>query len=527
VRQLKRMGVQRIFGLPGEDHLRLLDAIEAEGLQYIGAHDETAAAIMACAEADTSGLPGVLLVTHAPGITNAVNGIANAYLDGLPLVVISGQHAANRYALTIRQTLDNHLLLRAVTKWTATASASIHQLLARVVSTALASPRGPVFLELREEVAAQKPLDLAEDWPIASRRPLRGAQPDDIGTLCRTLSEAQRPVILVGGSDYAVEERGALMDWARTMACPVFTSPSALGLLPESFEWFGGAFLNGLLERPLLDRTDLLVNVNLNANDFFNARWPYAAPVVAIRREPDTERFVARAREVIGDAGPVFRELLSSGPTSRSKWVPADVLAYGARIRAELASPADRLTVVSALEVASAILPDDTLVAVDAGFGKPITSYLWRPAAPRSYFASHGLSTMGYAIPAANALKLAHPRRTVLGLLGDGSLLMRATEIRTAVELGIAPIYLVWMDGSLTQIEMKQRLAGLRTVGAEISAPACAELAQALGARGADVRTLDELRSALAAAVDSRLPTLIGAHIDTSRHADWYSLIRA
>jgi acetolactate synthase-1/2/3 large subunit len=134
---------------------------------------------------------------------------------------------------------------------------------------------------------------------------------------------------------------------------------------------------------------------------------------------------------------------------------------------------------------------------------------------------------MGYAIPAANALKLAHPQRTVLGLLGDGSLLMRATEIRTAVELGIAPIYLVWMDGSLTQIEMKQRLAGLRTVGAEISAPACAELARALGARGADVRTLDELRGTLAEAVDSRLPTLIGAHIDTSRHASWYSLIRA
>jgi acetolactate synthase-1/2/3 large subunit len=297
--------------------------------------------------------------------------------------------------------------------------------------------------------------------------------------------------------------------------------------VPESFEWFGGAFLNGLLERPLLERSDLLVTVNLHANDFFNARWPYSAPVVALRRDPDTERFVPRAREVIGDAGPFFRELLSAGPGGHSKWVAADVLAHRARICAELASPADRLTVVSALEVASQVLPDDTLVAVDAGFGKPITSYLWRPRAPGAYFASHGLSTMGYAIPAANALKLAHPRRTVLGLLGDGSLLMRATEIRSAVELDIAPIYLAWMDGSLTQIEMKQRLAGLRTVGADISAPACAELARALGARGADVRTLDELRGALAEAVDSRLPTLIGAHIDTSRHADWYSLIRA
>jgi acetolactate synthase-1/2/3 large subunit len=134
---------------------------------------------------------------------------------------------------------------------------------------------------------------------------------------------------------------------------------------------------------------------------------------------------------------------------------------------------------------------------------------------------------MGYAIPAANALKLRDPQRTVVGFLGDGSLLMRATEIRSAVELGIAPIYVTWMDGSLTQIEMKQRLAGLRTVGASISAPGCAELAAALGARGADVSTVDEFRDALTMALHSPLPTLIGAHIDTSRHADWYQLIRS
>jgi acetolactate synthase I/II/III large subunit len=316
-----------------------------------------------------------------------------------------------------------------------------------------------------------------------------------------------------------------LMRWAQANACPVLTSPTALGLLPDSFEWFAGAFLNGLLERPVLDRCDVLVTVNLRANDFFNGPWPYSAPVVSIRREPDTERFSPRANEVIGDAGPVFGELLSVGRVSNSEWLPADVRAYRARVHQELAS-SERLTVVSALQVAAAVLPDDTLLAVDAGFAKPITSYLWHPHAPGSYFASHGLSTMGYAIPAANALKLHHPRRTVLGLLGDGSLLMRATEIRSAVELGIAPMYVAWMDGSLTQIEMKQRLAGLRTVGAAISAPACADLARALGARGADVSSPEELRGALTEALECHLPTLIGAHIDTSRHQDWYRLLR-
>jgi acetolactate synthase-1/2/3 large subunit len=133
---------------------------------------------------------------------------------------------------------------------------------------------------------------------------------------------------------------------------------------------------------------------------------------------------------------------------------------------------------------------------------------------------------MGYAIPAANALQLRHPDRPVIGLLGDGSLLMRATEIATAVEQGIAPLYIVWMEGSLTQIEMKQLGGGFRAVGARVPRLSCAALAAALGARGADVETADALQGALEDGLRSALPTLIGARVDPARHPDWYRLIR-
>src|SRR4029453_10611636 len=95
----------------------------------------------------------------------------------------------------------------------------------------------------------------------------------------------------------------------------------------------------------------------------------------------------------------------------------------------------------SALRMARSLLPTDALVAVDAGFGKPLSSYLWSAAAPHQYFTAHGLSTMGYAIPAANALALMFPDRRVVGFMGDGSLLMRASEMTVAVEHGVAPIY--------------------------------------------------------------------------------------
>ncbi len=183
-------------------------------------------------------------------------------------------------------------------------------------------------------------------------------------------------------------------------------------------------------------------------------------------------------------------------------------------------------TIPAALRAARAILPADTLIAVDAGFGKPLASYLWSSDAPRQYFTAHGLSTMGYALPAANALQLAHPGRTVVAFMGDGSLLMRASEITVAVEQGIAPIYVVWADGALSQIETKQLRQELRPVGARVPRVHCAKIADAFGGLGVDVSTLADFCEALEGARRSALPTLIGAQVDQSHRAEWFDLLR-
>jgi acetolactate synthase I/II/III large subunit len=186
----------------------------------------------------------------------------------------------------------------------------------------------------------------------------------------------------------------------------------------------------------------------------------------------------------------------------------------------------DAFTIPSALRVARQVLPPETLCAVDAGFGKPITSYLWNAPAPNMYFTAHGLSTMGYALPAANALQLIDPDRPVIGFMGDGSLLMRATEMTVAAERGIAPIYVAWLDRSLAQIELKQARQELRLVGARLPDVSCARIADAFGGVGADVDTLADFRRALEQALHSKLPTLIGARVDQSSRGEWFEVIR-
>src|SRR5690242_19961007 len=195
---LRAAGVERVYGLPGEDHLRVLDALPGSGITYVGARDETSAVLMAATEAQASGAAGVVLVTLAPGITNAVNGIAHAWLDEVPLLVVSGQHHPERAPVIVRQSLNSGRLVDGVSKSSMTGSARIHQVLARALETALAPPRGPVFLELRDDVAGAPPLDDAHQWPplFLQTQHVRETKL----SLPSLVAAAHRPAVIVGGA---------------------------------------------------------------------------------------------------------------------------------------------------------------------------------------------------------------------------------------------------------------------------------------------------------------------------------------
>lgn len=525
-RYLRAVGVERVYGVPGEDHMRLLDALAAEGVRYVPAREESAACMMAAAEAQARRVPGVAIVTLAPGLTNAVNGMANALLDNLPLMLVCGQHGPDRHPLIVRQGLDNHAIVHGVTKWSVTASPLIHQVLAKALDVATSPPAGPVLLELREDVARAVVRDRAEDWPLLNRAPGHGGAGEEARALGRRLAAAVRPAVLVGPGPYTAAERDVLERLTTALRAPLFASPAAKGVVATSHPWLAGNFLNGNLEEEILGRCDLLLAVNLTARDFFNRAWPYAAPVLALQSEHAPQRFLPAQREIVGDVAALLDAALAAVSVPRSEWEAGDVAAYRERLVALFEEPRGALTIPAALLEARRLAPEGAVVAVDAGFGKPLASYLWTSSVPNGYYSSHGLSTMGYAIPAANALALALPDRPVLAFMGDGSLLMRATEIGVAVDQGVAPVYVAWMDASLSQIEVKQRRLGLREVGVGFSLPNCRLLAESLGAQGFDVATLPEFTAALQAGLASRVPTLIGARIDQSSRERWFDLIR-
>jgi acetolactate synthase-1/2/3 large subunit len=261
--------------------MRLVDAMASSGLEYIPARSETAACMMAGADAQLNGTLGVVVVTLAPGLTNAINGIANALLDGIPLLVISGQHPRDRLPVMVRQTLDNHQVVAGVVKWSGTAGTRIHQVLARAIRTARLPPAGPVYLEISDEVASGDVEDELDTWARPLQRDAHDGAGVDTGYRAGPVDEvrarlgtARRPAMIVGGFEWSEGELQALVAFADAVGCVVFTTPSAKGSMPHDHVRYAGTFYNGNLERQLLDASDALIMVNVQANDILHRPWP-------------------------------------------------------------------------------------------------------------------------------------------------------------------------------------------------------------------------------------------------------------
>ncbi|HLI14720.1 MAG TPA: thiamine pyrophosphate-binding protein [Acidimicrobiales bacterium] len=524
------LGIRRVYGLPGEDHLLLLHELELAGCTYVPARDESAACIMAAAESQATGLPGLAVVTLAPGITNALNGLASAFLDHVPLLVVSGQHDPDRRPLIVRQSLDSHALVAPVTKWRATIGGHVHQLLAKALDAAVAPPAGPVFLELPPSVARSPALDGAPDWrPLLAGTDRPGppvAPPGALAPVREALGAARRPVVLVGGR-CPPDAGPPIARLAAALRAPAFTTPAAKGTLRDGDPFLAGTFLNGNLEAALLERADVVLAVGLDAYDFFNGPWRYGATILAVEPDATSVQRVLPARyQVVGDPRTLCEDLLAGELAGASAWEPGDVAAYRAGVLERFSLDDEALTIPAAIVDARSLLPDDTIVTVDAGFGKPLHALLWAARCPNACFSSQGLSTMGYAIPAANALKLVWPQRTVVAFLGDGSLYLRASEIGVAAEQGVAPIYVVWSDACLSQIAVKQDRQSLRRVGVDVAASSCERIAAAFGGVGWDVDSRASFRDALREAMASRAPALIGARVDQRSRASWFELVR-
>lgn len=533
---LVSFGVRRAYGLPGEDHMPLLAAFETAGISYHTACNESSAVIMAATDSAVSGVPGVAVVSMATGVSNGVNGLLHAYMEGLPVLLLSGRWPAARESLVVRQGFDPEQLARPCTKWTTVlrTAGDPAALLCKAVDIATSPRPGPVYVELPDEIATAECASVDDALVDELRSRLEaGASANGLTVLARAqsaalaeqLTAARRPTVVIGGRAKAVR-RETLTRFAETFRVPVFTSPAQKGVLSESCEWFAGAFLNGNPEKEFLEQSDLILALDPEAFDYLNRAWPRPKDTVAISSTPLNEWLFDYGKRLVAGPESVLLEMLEQASAGASEWTAQEVSRYRSEVRKMLlGKPGERMSVVEAVDAALRASPTDACVLADGGFSKPLVTMLSNTTEPRHFLASNALSTMGFGIPAALAASLAGDS-PVLAFMGDGSLLMRATELVVSRHIPRPPIFVAIMDESLSQIEIKQERGQLAKVGVALPRLSCERIGAAFGIQGVDVHDVESLKAAVADAFTGSQCVLIGAHVDGADSRRLFGLLR-
>ena len=517
VTALADAGTRVLFGLPGGGpNLDVVGAAASAGLRFVLARTETAAVIMAATYAELTGRPGAAVVTRGPGFASAVNGIAHAALDRLPVVVIADTVRLADAGRISHQRLDQAALGAVVAKAVVTIGRDrTGETAAAAVRLALMPPAGPV-VALMDDSGISDPGG-APDPERSGRAPDDG-DPRDVAVLAQALRRSRRPVIMLGTE--AIAHTSAIRSALAGRGIPALHTYRARGIVPDSTAEAAGLVTGGTMEWPLLAAADLIVGLGVDEAEMIPAAWDYPAPVLLVAGYPPNRPGPAYFPGATALDIPLPAAIgVLANRHGEHDWPPgAGQIARtqsALRLSEAAAARPGFLSPVQVVRVVRSHVPRETVVTVDAGAHMLAVMPLWEVTEPRRLLISSGLATMGFALPAAIAAALCAPARLVVAFTGDGGLGMTLAEIETAARLRLRIAVVVFNDGALSLIKIKQRPAGQGGAEAVDFGPVSyARAAQALGAAAVAVGTEKELAAALSAASGRDGPTVIDVQLD-------------
>ena len=523
---LYAVGVRHVFGYPGESVIDFMEAARHRGIEVVSAVREGTAAFMAEAAAMLTGLPGACLSTLGPGSTAVLNGVAAATLDRVPMLAISGQIESSREQFFTHQVVDHDRMFAPVTKLALRLDpASADTVIRKALRTAAAERPGAVHLTVTADSWAVPAGPVAAGTGGAVTPPPLAAAAGSVdvygdGDPLRVLRAARRPVILAGIAALRCAAGPELLRLAELAGIPVVVSPMAKGVFPEDHPYFAGVLdmAGHRVVWDLLAGADLILAAGFDPVELISP-WSVATPVLHLDTTPNTDQVYASAHELVGHVAAILGWITAQW-SGEPRWTETEVAAHRARLRAAwLAGRAEgRLNPSDVVTIAREAAPPDTIVTTDVGSHKIMAGQAWQAAEPRSVLITNGLSAMGFGVPAAIAAKLTRPDRPVIALVGDGGFAMAATEMRIASALGVPVTVVVFADGSLNRIELRQQLMGYPPTATRMDGMDLVTLAEAMDCDGARADSTAALEKALAGFAARSRPLVVEARIDPAQY---------
>ncbi|WP_247887025.1 thiamine pyrophosphate-binding protein [Azospirillum sp. SYSU D00513] len=523
---LRAHGARRAFCVPGESYLEVIDAFhDHPDLDVVVCRQEGGAAMMAEAHGKLTGEPGICFVTRGPGATNASAGVHVASQDSTPMILFVGQVARGQMEREAFQELDYRQVFGSMVKWAAQIDEAerIPEFIGRAFAVATAGRPGPVVLALPEDMLRDMVTPPADLGAHAHRRADAYPGPDAMDRLRAMLAEAERPLVIVGGSGWTEEARSDFQRFIEANGLPVAASFRRQDLFDNGHPNYAGDV--GVGVNPALARRvrecDLLISVGSRLSEMVTSGYSLVAiprpaqSFVHVHPDPEELGRVYQADLPVNASLRAFAHAAAAMPPVEPRWADwtrqarADYEAW----QQPKATPG-RVQMGEVMRQLNERLPDDAILTNGAG-----NYTVW----PHRFHRHRRLGTqlaptsgsMGYGLPAAIAAKREHPDRTVVAFAGDGCFQMTVQELGTAVQYGVNVLILVINNGIYGTIQMHQeRRHPGRARFTDLVNPDFAALARAYGAHGELVEETAGFAPALERALKAGKPALIELRTD-------------
>lgn len=524
VRSLIDQGVKQVFGYPGGAVLDIYDALHTMGgIDHVLVRHEQAAVHMADGLARATGETGVVLVTSGPGATNAITGIATAYMDSIPMVVLSGQVATSLIGYDAFQECDMVGISRPVVKHSFLVKQveDIPGIIKKAFWLASSGRPGPVVVDLPKDIMS--PLNkLPYTWPDAvsmrSYNPTTQGHKGQIKRALQTLIAAKKPVMYVGGGAINSACEAELLTIAEKLNIPVVSSLMGLGAFPATHrQSLGMLGMHGTYEANMtMHHSDVIFAVGVRFDDRTTnnlAKYCPNATVLHIDIDPTSiSKTVAADIPIVGDARQALTQMLDlltqediqqSGDDIRDWW--QQIEQWRARHCLEFDRHSQAIKPQAVIETAYRLTNGDAYVTSDVGQHQMFAALYYPFDKPRRWINSGGLGTMGFGLPAALGVKMALPDETVICVTGDGSIQMNIQELSTALQYGLSVLVLNLNNRYLGMVKQWQDMiySGRHSQSYMESLPDFVRLAEAYGHVGISITKPEELESKLGEALET------------------------
>ena len=510
IRLLERQGVSHIAGIPGGANLPLYDALADSSIKHVLARHEQGAGFIAQGMARVTGEAQVCFASSGPGASNLITAVADAYMDSVPLVAITGQVALSMMGTNAFQEIDTFSLMRPITKrnWLIQSAEELLDVIPKAFEVALSGRPGPVSIDIPKDVQFQK-LE-ADQLPEPGVRQANPAVDADlVNLMLERIRQANRPLLMIGGGIVYANAADALVQFAEQLDIPAVQTFMGLGIFPAQHPLSLGML--GMHGAPYtnmaLEECDLLVGLGVRFDDRATGKVAAFCPQADIIHVDidvkEIDKIISSTLSIHADVGDVLtsaNQVLKT--TSRPVW----------RTRVEqlqknhpllLEGQEDLFQPYGAIKAVASLLDDSVGITTDVGQHQMWVAQAYPINRPRQWISSGGLGTMGFGLPTAIGMALAEPERKVVCFSGDGSLMMNIQELATAAEENLDIKIIVLNNQHLGLVRQQQTLFFKKNLSAVKFKQNIdfASTAHAMGVKGVDLvlekMPLEALKSAL------------------------------